>query len=352
LLYRVNFRSEDYEEALAAARIPYQVKDGAFLHRQTGRQMLSSLKRVSTTEVADTVRRIADRGGFIEELPDGLGEQELTRQNDLARFVRLAEEFDDGEATAAGFVADIEARFGTEGEGRGVNLLTYHRAKGLEFEAVFLPRLEDGELPFRRSKSNESVAEERRLFYVGITRAKTYLAISWVNEGRRRGSPFIGEVAPKPPERAKATPGSSIRREPPREEIAAQVGAELALSGGFRGRVIAVGEESVTVELDVGGTLDVAFGERVSSEGRTLPLGPPAGSSPEAGELLDALKRWRRARAKQDGVPAYVIFHDSTLEEMVRRCPESPEALSRVGGVGPVKIERYGAEILALISKS
>jgi DNA helicase-2/ATP-dependent DNA helicase PcrA len=351
VLYRVNFRSEDYEEALAAARIPYQVKDGAFLHRQTARQMLSSLKRSDSTEVAKTVRKIADRAGYMEELPDGLGDQELTRQNDLARFVRLAEEFDNGGATAADFVADIGARFGTEGEGRGVNLLTYHRAKGLEFEAVFLPRLENGELPFRRSKSDESVAEERRLLYVGITRAKSHLTISWVNEGRRGASPFVGELAPKPPARARARAGSSIGLQPPREEIAVQVGAELELSGGFRGRVIAVGDESVAVELEGGGTLDVAFGERVTSEGRTLPLGPPAGSR-KGDQLLDALKRWRRERARQDGVPAFVIFHDSTLEEMARRCPESTEALSRLGGIGPVKIQRYGAEILALISDS
>jgi DNA helicase II / ATP-dependent DNA helicase PcrA len=201
ILYRLNFRSEDYEEALAAEGIPYQVRDGAFLSRQTARQMVASLRRKSSTSVATEVGRLAERAGYSETLPDGLGEQEVTRQNDLGRFIRLAEEFDDGTRTCVEFVADIEGRFGTEG-GRGVNLLTYHRAKGLEFEAVFLPQLQDGELPFRRSKSEDAIAEERRLFYVGITRAKSALMISWVNDGRRKASAFVGELRdqrPAPP---------------------------------------------------------------------------------------------------------------------------------------------------------
>lgn len=193
ILYRVNFRSEDYEEALAAHGVPYQVRDGAFLNRGTARQMLRTLARSQATDVTAEVRKVAKRSGYLEELPEGLGDQELTRQGDLGRFVRLAEEFDDGERTAADFVADVQGRFGTDG-GRGVNLLTFHRSKGLEFEAVFLPRLEDGELPFKRSKAPEMTAEERRLFYVGITRAKTHLTITWVSDGRRKASPFVGEL--------------------------------------------------------------------------------------------------------------------------------------------------------------
>jgi DNA helicase-2/ATP-dependent DNA helicase PcrA len=193
ILYRLNFRSEDYEEALAAEGIPYQVRDGAFLSRPSARQMVSALRRRTSTSVAAEVRRVADRAGHLKELPDGLGEQEITRQNDLARFIRLAAEFDDGTRTCLDFVSDIEGRFGTEG-GRGINLLTYHRAKGLEFDAVFLPQLQDGELPFRRSRSEEAISEERRLFYVGITRARTFLTISWMNDGRRKASAFVGEL--------------------------------------------------------------------------------------------------------------------------------------------------------------
>ena len=60
----------------------------------------------------------------------------------------------------------------------GANLLTYHRAKGLEWDAVYLPALDEGVLPIRQAKEDEEVAEERRLLYVGITRARRFLALS------------------------------------------------------------------------------------------------------------------------------------------------------------------------------
>jgi DNA helicase II / ATP-dependent DNA helicase PcrA len=114
----------------------------------------------------------------------------VTRQNDLARLVRLAAEFDDGERTLTEFVADLEQRFGSRGEASGVHFLTYHRAKGLEFEAVFLPRLEERELPSKLSKTAAAIAEERRLLYVGMTRAKRHLTITWAGKPSR----FLAEL--------------------------------------------------------------------------------------------------------------------------------------------------------------
>ena len=70
-----------------------------------------------------------------------------------------------------------------------MNLLTYHRAKGLEFDAVFLPRLLDSELPFRSQRSAADPEEERRLLYVGITRARTHLYLSWPRERRAAPEP-------------------------------------------------------------------------------------------------------------------------------------------------------------------
>ena len=68
--------------------------------------------------------------------------------------------------------------------------MTFHRAKGLEFEAVFLPRLQDKELPSKQARSEEEIAEERRLLYVGLTRAKRVLWLSW--SGKR--SRFLAEL--------------------------------------------------------------------------------------------------------------------------------------------------------------
>ena len=341
ILYRVNFRSEDFEEALAAEGIPYQVKDGAFLSRTTARQMLSVLTRSRSTAVVAEVRKLAERGGYIKDPPDDLGDKELTRQKDMARFIALAEEFGDAARTCAQFAVDIQARFGTEGDGRGVNLMTLHRAKGLEFDAVFLPRVETGELPFKRSRSPEAVAEERRLFYVGITRAKNHLCISWVSDGKRKPSPFLTELgaggAPLP------VGDRSRRRTRHEPHHAAGVGVTMELSGGFAGEIECVEEDGVVVRLDGGGEMTVEFGERVTVGGRTLPLGPP---EPAGDRLLEELKKWRLKRARSDGVPAYVVFHDATLDEVARRKPQSLDDLADIAGIGPTKLERYGSEVI------
>jgi DNA helicase-2/ATP-dependent DNA helicase PcrA len=266
VLYRINSRSEEYEEALAEAAIPYQVRGGAFLSRPAARGMLRALRGAGSGLVA-VVTEVARAQGLVDDPPDGTGEEELTRQNDLARFVRLAAEFGDG--TVAEFVADLQSRFGEEAAGRGVNLLTYHRAKGLEFEAVFLPRLEENELPFKRAKFGEAVAEERRLLYVGMTRAKRHLELTWSGEPSR----FLRELGVEEPERI-------------------------------------------------------------------------AADDP----VMKALKAWRLERARRDEVPAFVVFHDSTLEEIARRRPIELSQLAKVSGVGATKLERYGDDILGALA--
>ena len=129
----------------------------------------------------------------------------------LAVGVRAAHP--DGDPAA--FLAELTHRFSTENSGRGVNLLTYHRAKGLEFDAVFLPRLIDGELPFRSGRAKADPQEERRLLYVGITRARRYLFLTWAVEGRSRPSPFLDEMglSPRGRREARRRPASVARGE-------------------------------------------------------------------------------------------------------------------------------------------
>ncbi len=275
LLFRLNSRSEPWEEAFGAAGIPFRVRGGAFLGRQAARRLRQVLGGSSSTAVAADVRAAALAEGFLEPVPAGLGEAEETRQDDLRRLVELAGELDDGDLTLTGFVAELERRFGGSDTSDGVNLLTYHRAKGLEFEAVFLPRLEEGELPVRQAKTDEAVAEERRLLYVGLTRAKRQLSLSWT--ARSKPSRFLAELG--------AT--SSTRRAP--------------------------------VEPD-----DPVYAE---------------------------LKRWRAERATADEKPAYVVFHNTTLAEIVRRGPRTLSELAAVPGVGPAKLERYGEEVLELLTR-
>ena len=255
VLYRINARSEPYEEAFAAAGIPYQVRDGAFLRRPGPRAVLQRLKRLRHDDsLVHAVTAITAELGYDPDAsPDS--DEEVTRQSDLARMRSLAAEFErahpDGDLAA--FLAELTNRFSTEHSGRGVNLLTYHRAKGLEFDAVFLPRLIDGELPFRSGRAKADPQEERRLLYVGITRARRYLFLTWATDGQSRPSPFLAEMG-------------SLRR-----------------------------------------------GRRAVAP-RPASVGPVGG-----GALFDRLKEWRRKRAQADEVPAYVVFHDRTLAEIAER---------------------------------
>jgi DNA helicase II / ATP-dependent DNA helicase PcrA len=295
VLYRINARSEQFEEALADAGIPFQVRDGAFLRRPGPRGVLARLRREgpTTVPVAEQVERVTAGLGFDPEAqPDS--EEEATRQSDLARLRALAREFTAArpEGDIREFLEELARRFSAEQSGRGVNLMTYHRAKGLEFDAVFLPRLLHGELPFRSGRNRAPVDEERRLLYVGITRAKRFLCLTWPADVRGGRSPFVDELTwqpssePRRPARSAAEPRAAVRAK------------SAALAGD---------------------------------------------------PLFDALRRWRRDRAQGDGVPAYVVFHDSTLAEIASRRPRTLADLRTISGVGPAKLERYGQEILSVL---
>ncbi|HEY6566974.1 MAG TPA: ATP-dependent DNA helicase UvrD2, partial [Actinomycetota bacterium] len=292
VLYRINARSEPFEEAFAAAGVPYQVRDGAFLRRPGPRAIMARLRRTSATgpDVVALVEAATDEIGFDPQAASD-DTQEVTRQADLARLRALAAEYHRAAGNGAdlsGFIEELTARFSTEQTGRGVNLLTYHRAKGLEFDAVFLPRLLDKELPFRSQRSAADPQEERRLLYVGITRARTHLYLSWPKEPRTSPSPFLSEIgvvaAPTPA--ARTTPRA--KREP----------------------------------ITVAGT------------------GAPT---------FDRLKEWRRKRAAADGVPAYVVFHDATLAQIAEQRPKDWADMAAIPGVGPTKLERYADEVLAVV---
>jgi len=269
VLMRLNARSVDFEELFADAEIPFQ--GAALLARDGARQLLKALRGAGFGSLAGEVRRVARQQGLVEPVPDGLGERELVRQADLARLCKLAEEFDDGSKTVDQWVEWLKARFDHGAQG-GVHLLTLHRAKGLEFDAVFLPRVEEKELPCKAAlRAPAQIAEERRLLYVGITRARKHLALTWAGKPSR----FLLELG--------------IQAAAPK---------------------------------------------------------PKAREAEPDDPTYVALKEWRLKRSKHDDVPAYVVFHNSTLAEIAARRPKTIAELGLVPGVGPAKLERYGADVL------
>jgi DNA helicase-2/ATP-dependent DNA helicase PcrA len=183
VLCRTNARLADFEELFHDAGIPFQ--GASLLEREAARRLL---RRLRDGPAAEQVRRLALEAGWTEQLPEKRGERELVRQTDLARLVKLADGFD---GSGVELAEELRRRFSSGGpEARGVHLLTYHRAKGLEFEAVFLPRLEEKELPSRQARTAAEVDEERRLLYVGMPRAKRHLALAW----SRKPSRFLEEL--------------------------------------------------------------------------------------------------------------------------------------------------------------
>ena len=178
VLVRVNRSTARFEEAFASARIPYRVEEGGFLQRPAIAVAIRVLQRDQDAPVTSAVETAASAGGLRSgETTQGEHAQ------DLALLVDLAREFvgSQPQATVRTFLADLEQRFrptDDAAEGRGVRLMTYHQAKGLEFDGVFLPRLTVGELPYRSGRSEAPIDEERRLLYMGITRARKYLFIT------------------------------------------------------------------------------------------------------------------------------------------------------------------------------
>jgi DNA helicase-2/ATP-dependent DNA helicase PcrA len=298
VLFRVNAQSEVYEQALAQTAVPYVLRGGErFFDRPEIREARLLLRGAARADqdpdepLPDAVRGVlAGLSWYPENAPPGGAARE--RWESLAALVTLA---DDLLAASPGahlveLVAELDQRANAQHAPtvQGVTLASLHSAKGLEWDAVFVVGLTDSTLPIQHATTPAQIAEERRLLYVGITRARERLALSWAlarSPGQRRG------------------------RRPSR-------------------------------------FLD---GLRPAAEPRSRPKTKTKAPEAEDAELFGRLRVWRKAQAEAQSVPPYVVFSDATLVAIADARPMGREGLARISGVGPTKLSRYATPLLEVI---
>jgi DNA helicase-2/ATP-dependent DNA helicase PcrA len=327
VLYRINAQSEVYEEALTEAGIAFQMRGGeGFFNRQEIRQALLALQRAAERDVQgalpEIVRAVLEPLGLTAESPAGTRARE--RWEALSSLADLVDEevVQRPSLDLRALLADLRQRADARHPPvvQGVTLASLHAAKGLEWDAVFLVGIADGTLPISHALAHgpdsEPVEEERRLLYVGITRARVHLALSWALArapgGRqgRRPSRFLNGIAPHsqtaaPPNRPRRQRGATARCRICNSALTTPAAIMLRRC------------EACPSDIDE--------------------------------ELLAQLKEWRLRTAKELSVPAYVVFTDNTLIAIAETLPTDDAALVAIPGIGARKLEQFGATVLELV---
>ena len=331
VLFRTNAQSEAFEEALAGAGVPYVVHGAErFFERPEIREAMIALRTAEKSTPAGTplVEAVTDAldamGWRPSDPPAGGATRE--RWEALAALVGVAEEFAKAEdaPTLGTFVEELRRRAAAQHAPtvEGVTLSSLHSAKGLEWDAVFVVGLVEGTLPTTYAKTPEQLEEERRLLYVGITRARQWLWLSYAGArspgGRNRQS-------------SRFLPALGRAGQDARTQAAAQ--RKQARDGNRR---------LVASSCRICGTALLGGAARKLGRCADCP-------SDRDEELFERLRDWRSRTASAGGVPAYVVFTDATLIALAERLPSNDAALVDIAGIGPRKLALYGEAVLALV---
>ncbi len=318
VLYRTNSQSEAIEQALSDAGIGYLVRGGErFFERDEVKRAVVMLRAAARTERAELTgdvgadtRMVLGREGWSERPPAPRGAVR-ERWDSLNAIVELADELGAKRgADLDGLVAELGERAAAQNAPtvEGVTLSSLHAAKGLEWDAVLLVGASEGLLPISLAEGPAAIEEERRLLYVGVTRAREHLVVSCARArnpgGRasRRPSRFLDGIWPTDDPDRRGGRGASSR--PPRSprERAKQAAAEFE-----------------------------------------------ADNDPATIALFEALRAWRAGVAKERSKPAYTVFADTTLRSIAVVKPGRLPQLSLIHGVGAVKLKEYGADVLRVV---
>ncbi|MDX1510788.1 MAG: ATP-dependent DNA helicase UvrD2 [Nitriliruptorales bacterium] len=331
-------------------------------HRERFAGYLEDLRQLvdSTSAGADTatlLRVIRDEIGLGQAMSDldssRTRPEGSSHTDDLDALSQLAHLEPDPRRFRAWLVESLRH----PGEEDGVVLSTVHRVKGMEWPHVIVFGANDGLFPHRLA---DDIEEERRIFHVAITRCQE--TVDLVADAISP-SPFLPQLRERAAEQP-VVPGARatelLERTPTwtGDDVVAEVGVPVVLAGGIEGIVSAIGGH-VEVTTMQGVRVPITWGGAVNVEGRatrlvrrpavtdSVPI-PRVGSG-SSSHVLEALKAWRRERARADGVPAYVILHDRHLEVIASRLPATLRELAPCPGIGPTKLERYGDDILEVI---
>jgi ATP-dependent DNA helicase UvrD/PcrA len=320
VLFRTNAQSEAYEEALAEAGVPTVVQGAErFFERAEIRQAIVVLRGAAKSTPPDTpvpdavVLALEAVGWRPDEPPSGGAARE--RWEAIQALVTLTGEIPAGSLEE--FCAELTRRAAIQHAPTvdGVTIASLHSAKGLEWDAVFLVGLAEGTLPTTYAKTPDALEEERRLLYVGITRARQWLWLSYASA---------------------RSPGGRQRR-PSRFLPAATESSRAASPTGRKPR------RTVLMSCRVCGAALLSGADRKLGRCADCP------SSLDE-ELFERLRDWRLRVAAAAQVPAYVVFTDATLTALAERRPTRTEDLIQIAGIGPRKLSLYGDAVLALVS--
>lgn len=334
ILYRTNAQSEPFEDALASAGISYTVRGSErFFERAEIRRAITLLRGQSlaepTADVVDSVRAVVSGLGWAADQPPAGGSATRELWESYLALVTLAEDVVAGlpGATLADLIRVLDERAEQQHAPNidGVSLASLHAAKGLEWSHVVIAGCTEGTLPLVYAETPEALAEEQRLFYVGVTRAARVLVCTWARaraagtRGHRTPSRFLDAV--QDPSRVVPDSRGSV-----------QAGAsrgERRRRGPARCRVCGAG--------------------LTTGKERTLERceGCPAAID-EA--LFARLVEWRKQQAQARSVPAYVVFTDATLMALAEQRPSTKQELRGISGIGAQKLDLYGDQLIELLS--
>jgi DNA helicase-2/ATP-dependent DNA helicase PcrA len=334
VLFRTNAQSESYESALSRVGVPYLVRGGErFFARKEVRDAILLLRGAARSDdgslpLPELVRDVVAATGWQSDPPAQTGAVR-ERWESVTALISLADELVAvaPESRLPDLVRDLDERASAQHPPTvaGVTLASLHAAKGLEWDAVYLVGCSDGLMPISMAEGPAAIAEERRLLYVGMTRARTVLRLTW-SQAR--------------------TPGASASRRPSRFlDAAAGILGEGARSTPKRGRAgSGAGSRRVVIRHCSG--CDVELTNAAQRKTGRCDTCPP--TYDEA--TFEALRMWRAQVARDAKVPAYVVFTDATLTAIAERRPTTQEALAQVSGVGARKLASYGEAVLSVLA--